>query len=161
MREFIGHSMKVAAEVLGIIEGVLIDDRPNMILIKGKDGKITRVVKAGIKGFVPNDFEPVDYKPFHVLFCENKKLGCSGVQYIKSGEGFTQSDLDVFMSPCPCKCVECKMGTKGELRSVSSEFLKMMLDGSMFGEYPNKESKNGRAGHTAAVGSSSKGKSKG
>ena len=144
MREFIGHSIKVAVESLGMIEGTLIDDRPTMILVQGKDKKITRIIKAKICAFLPNDFEPVEFTPFHVLYCENKRTSCPGIQYIKEGEGFSRQDIELFAGPCTCRCDDCTMGTKGELRSVSSKFLKGMISGTVFGEYPTKkEVKNG------------------
>lgn len=161
MRAFIGHTIKVAVEVFGIVEGVLVDDRNNMILLRGKDGKITRVIKAGIRGFVPVDFEPVDYKPFLVLFCENKKSGCPGVQYIKEGEGFGVADIETFVGPCQHKCDECTRGSRGELRSINGALLSSMLSGAMFGEYPNKEKKNGGSGSATAIAKAAKSKGKG
>lgn len=161
MREFIGHKIKVAVEVLGVVEGVLADVRPTEILVKGDDGKITRVRQDAIKGYLPVDFEPFDYIPFHVLFCENKKSGCPGVQYVKEGEGFTHGDLEVFTSPCTERCEDCTMGTKGELRSVRGEFLRQMLAGTMFGDYPTKESTNGRAEHAAPAVAKGEGKGRG
>jgi len=139
MREFIGHTVKVAVEVLGIIEGTLIDERPTMILVKGKDQKITRIVKTKICGFSPTDFEPFEFTSFMVLYCDNKRWGCPGVQYVKAGDGFSRADVEVLMGPCPMRCEDCAMGSKGELRSVSSKFLSNMLAGTMFGDYPKKE----------------------
>ena len=160
MREFIGHKMKVLAENFpGPVEGVMVDEKPNMILLKGNDGGITRVVKSHISGFMPMDFEPSDYVPFIVLACECEKAGCPGVQYVVEGEGFKKSDFEAFMGPCPCRTADCRFGSKGELRSVGGTFLGRMLTGAMFGEYPKKEirnasSNNGKAG--VKTGSSSK-----
>lgn len=165
MREFIGHKVKVAVENMGAVTGTLVDDRPSMILVKGADGTITRIIKAHICGFLPTDFEPFEYVAFHVLYCENKRLACPGVQYIKEGEGFARSDVEVFVGPCPCRCEDCTMGTKGELRSVSGKFLREMIAGTMFGEYPTKkESKRGRATEGSESGrgtAAAKGKAKG
>jgi hypothetical protein len=157
MREFIGHKVKVAVEVIGVVEGTLVDDRPSMILIKGGDEKITRVLKAKICSFMPIDFEPFKYIPFLVLFCDNKKTSCPGVQYIKEGDGFTKNDVETFVGPCPCRNEDCVMGSKGELRSVSGEFLKTVVSGTMFGEYPEKKEKksgNAKSGRTATSASS-------
>jgi hypothetical protein len=159
--------MKVATKTMGVVEGLLVDDRPSMVLVKGNDGKITRIIKTDIGGFVPVDFEPFEYVPFHVLFCENKRMPCSGVQYVKEGEGFTRNDVEVFVGPCPCRSEDCVMGTKGELRSVSGKFLRSMIgvEGTMFGEYPKKEGQNGRpktgSGCSATDATASKGKGKG
>lgn len=143
MREFIGHTIKVAVESLGFVEGTMVEDKPTMILVKGKDGKITRIIKAHICGFHSTDFEPYEYVPFHVLYCENKRMKCPGVQYVKEGEGFNRNDVEVFVGPCPCRSDDCTMGTKGELRSVSGKFLREMIGGTMFGDYPKKEKANG------------------
>ena len=138
MREFIGHRVKFAVEQMGMVEGTVVDEKPSMLLVQGSDGKITRVVKAHICGFLPLDFEPFEYVPFHVLFCENRKMSCPGVQYVKEGEGFSRQDIEVFAGPCPCRNEGCTVGTKGELRSVSGKFMHQMLHGTMFGEYPKK-----------------------
>ena len=168
MRQFIGHTVKVAAEQIGVVEGTMVDDKPSLILVQGKDKKITRVVKSHICGFLPTDFEPFEYIPFHVLFCENKRTKCPGVQYIKKGEGFTREDVEVFVGPCPCRAEDCSMGTKGELRSVSGKFLENMLNETMFGEYPKKgggsgnKDDAGRDGQIAGAGAAApKGKRKG
>lgn len=136
MREFIGHKISVVAKVIGKISGVMIDDTKSLILLRGADGKITRVVKAHICAFSPDDFEPSEYTPFLVLFCENKDMPCPGVQTIKKGEGFSQSDIDLFTAGCPCKCETCRFGSRGELRTVSGNVLSGMFDGIMFGDYP-------------------------
>jgi len=152
MREFIGHSVKVATRAMGVVEGTLVDDRQSMILVQGKDKTITRILKQDIGAFLPTDFEPYEYVPFHVLYCENERMKCPGVQYIKEGEGFSRGDVEVFVGPCPGRCEDCKMGTKGELRSVSGKFLRQMIAGTMFGEYPKKESSHGGVAKTASVG---------
>ena len=152
MREFIGHTVKVATRSLGIIEGTLVDDRKEMILVKGKDQTITRIIKQDIGAFLPTDFEPYEFVPFLVLFCENKKMPCPGVQFIKEGEGFTANDLESFVAPCPARCEDCIMGSKGELRSVSGKFLRNVIGSTMFGEYPKNR---GQRGSISTAGSGS------
>ena len=170
MRSFIGHAVKVATRSLGVVEGTMVDDRQSMVLVQGKDKKITRILKQDIGAFLPTDFEPFEYVPFHVLYCENERLKCPGVQYVKEGEGFSRSDVEVFVGPCPSRCEDCKMGTKGELRSVSGKFLRQMLAGTTFGEYPKKGVQYGSvrtneagvgSGLAAAVAASPRGKAKG
>jgi hypothetical protein len=140
MREFIGHIIKVIANGFpSPIEGVMVEDRPNMILLKGKDGKITRIVKSHIAGFQPVDFEPFEYVPFHVMYCSNEKEGCPGIQYIKEGAGVSLSEFETVLAPCPNRNKTCKLGTMGELRSVSGKFLRKMLAGTMYGDYPAKK----------------------
>lgn len=153
MREFIGHKMKVIADNFPTpVEGVMVDEKPNMILLKGNDGRVTRVVKSHISGFMPMDFEPSDYVPFIVLACECEKAGCPGVQYVVEGEGFKKNDFEAFMSPCPCRTGDCRFGSKGELRSVGGSFLSRMLTGAMFGEYPKKESRNASSSNSSKAG---------
>jgi len=153
MREFIGHKLKVGTKTFGLVEGLLTDESPEMILLKGSDGLISRIMKHDIGGFMPIDFEPKPYIPFHVLFCKNARTCCPGVQYVKEGEGFSRNDIDMFVNPCPCRSDDCSVGTKGELRSVSGSVLQEMLSGTMFGEYPEnpadtkpEEEKDGKDG---------------
>ena len=144
MREYIGHVLKVLADNFpGPVEGVMVDDKPNMILLKGKDGKITRVVKSHISGFTPMDFEPKDYVPLQILYCENTGIKCPGVSFIKDSAGVTASDCEPFMSGCPCRSDKCKHGTRGELRSVEGKKLSAMLSGTMYGDYPVAQSRGG------------------
>jgi hypothetical protein len=140
MRPFIGHLMKVLADNFpGPVEGIMIEDKPNMILLKGKDGKVVRVVKSHISGFVPMDSEPTDYIAMHMLFCENKGKSCLGVKYIKEGSGVAAKDYEEFMGPCPCRGDDCSYGTKGELRSVSGKVLRDALAGTMYGDYQEQK----------------------
>lgn len=152
VREFIGHKIKVATRSMGAVEGLLVDDRKDMILLKGNDGKIFRIIKTDIGCFVPMDFEPFEFVPFHVLFCRNKRMPCPGVQYVKEGQGFTRKDLDEFVGPCPCREDDCEMGTKGELRTVSGDFLREMLGGTLFGTYPQKEGEKKHGGESGSSG---------
>ena len=148
MRTFIGHKISVGTKTLGVVKGLMVNELKDRIFIQGDDKRITRIFKSDIGAYVPLDYEPFDYVPFHVLFCQNKRMECPGVQYISAGEGFTHKDIELFVSPCPCRAEDCKMGTKGELRSVSGKFLKAMLAGTMFGNYPEKgrKAKNGNTG---------------
>ena len=90
--------------------------------------------------------------PFLMLFCDNEKAGCPGVQFVKEGNGFAQKDFDMFTGDCPCKTEQCRMGSKGELRSVSGEFLRKVFAGMLYGDYPEKKeikrgnTNSGRAG---------------
>lgn len=151
MREFIGHSVKIAVEEMGVVTGTVVDDTKIFLLIKGADGNITRVVKSKICGFTPTDFEPYKYVPFYVLRCLNKKTECPGVSYIKRGssaKGFSPSDFEFFMEDCPCRCDTCSFGSKGELRTVEGKFLEKMLTDTIFGDYPEpkKEKNSARTG---------------
>jgi hypothetical protein len=152
MREFIGHKVKVATRSLGVVEGTLVDDRKEMILVQGSDKKITRIIKQDIGAFLPTDFEPFEFVPFLVLYCENKKIPCPGVQFIKEGEGFSRVDIESFVEPCPCRCEDCIMGSKGELRSVSGKFLRGVIGSTRFGEYPKNRGQRGSS-RTAGAGS--------
>ena len=142
MREFVGHKLKVTVEHLGEVEGVAINENKVFLFLKVvQDGseRVMRIPKGKICAFTPMDAEPEDYVPFHVLYCDNKTLGCPGVQYIQEGPGFNPADLEVFMSPCECRVDGCRCGTKGELRTVKGDTLRRMFKDILFGDYPKKK----------------------
>lgn len=141
MREYIGHKIKCVVEGFpGPMTGILVKEDANFMYVKGEKDT-WRIPKGKVCGFAPTDFEPVDYVPFHVLYCDNESIDCPGVQYIVAKAGFSQKDLSLMMEPCPCKSEACRRGTKGELRTVSGEFLKKVLAGMLFGNYPEKKEK--------------------
>jgi hypothetical protein len=150
MREYIGHKIKCIVEGFpGPMTGILVREDPNFMYVKGEKDT-WRIPKGKVCGFTPVDFEPLDYIPFHVLYCDNEKKDCLGVQYIVEGAGFSQKSLSLMMEPCPCKDETCRRGTKGELRTVSGAFLKKVLSGMLFGNYPEKkEKKNANGGRTS------------
>jgi len=158
MRQYVGHKMKFVVEGFPVpVTGTMINEDGTFVYLKGEQ-EVTRIVKGKICAFAPMDFEPLDYLPFHILYCENEGIGCSGVQFVKEGSGFSQKDLDEFMEPCPCKSADCKRGTRGELRSVSGAFLKKMLNRMMFGEYPEKKGEKSGSKRTDEKTGSGKGK---
>jgi len=136
MKEFIGHNVTIGTKTMGMLSGELLGEDSTKVLLKGKEGIIVRIYKTDIGGYCSSDFEPLDVRSFLVLYCSNIKNGCPGVQYIKEGKGFSQSDLEIFTSPCKSRCRDCIMGSKGELRGLSGEFLSRMISGTRFGEYP-------------------------
>lgn len=142
MRRFIGKQVNFLLEgnSSGPISGKVVGETKDRILVRSKGGRTTRIVKAKVLAFEPED-EPEEWVNLLVLACENTSIGCPGVQYIKEGDGFKASDLEVFMRDCPRKCDSCKRGSKGELRAVSGPFLRQMLAGVIFGEYPKGEEK--------------------
>jgi hypothetical protein len=152
MRKFIGHQLqflidgsKVEGEFLG--EGK--DDEKGLLILRDKDGTIWRIPKGKIGPFRYADAssEDSDYVPFLILTCQNPSTKCPGVQFIKEGNGFKQSDFELFMGECPCKCDTCRFGSAGELRSVKGSTLRGMLADTRFGEYPEEGKSN--AGRTA------------
>ena len=148
MRPYIGHEIKFVIEGFRLT-GILTSEDSVFLYIKNKENEeIWRVPKGKLVGFTPMDFEPKKYVPFHVLYCENKSISCDGVQFIKEGSGFNPDDFNVFMEGCPCKSETCKMGTKGELRTVSGDVLKKMFVGILFGDYPEKEEKHAGRGQS-------------
>ena len=134
MREYIGHELKLIADGIAT-KGLMVKEDSIFAYVKGEK-ETWRIPKAKIGMFAPTDFEPFDYVPFHVLFCENPAINCPGVQFIKEGAGFSQQDMERFMKPCPQCSSECKRGSKGELRTVSGKFLSKMFSGTMYGDYP-------------------------
>jgi hypothetical protein len=137
MKNLVGMGIKVAVDGVGQVAGTLISETHDLIFVKGGDGKIVRIPKGHIAMFVP-DREPKGSVGLHVLYCENRKTTCQGVQYIVVGEGFKNSDFDKFMAACPCRASDCSHGTKGEIRCVDPAFLASMLGGTMYGDFPKK-----------------------
>lgn len=148
MREFMGHKVRFVVHQLGVVEGTVVDDAKDRILVKGEDDKITRVIKSHICAFTPLDFEPVDYVPFHILRCWNKNTNCPGVRFILEGDRFKATDFETFMSPCPCRSDSCAHGTKGELHSISGSFLRETFADTIYGDYPKKK-KEDKSGGTS------------
>ena len=146
MRKFIGHKLqflmdgqKIEGEFIG--EGKA--DEAGLLLIRDKDGTIWRLPKGKIGPFRyenPEE-ESSSYVPFLVLRCFNTKTKCPGVQFIKEGNGFKQSDFELFMPDCPNREPSCRCGSAGELRSVDGSLLREMLADTRFGEYPKKRNK--------------------
>jgi hypothetical protein len=149
MREFIGHKMNLTVQEKGDVEGIMVSENKSFLFLKEGDGRIHRYAKGKVIGFVPLDCEPVNFVPFHLLRCINKKTGCPGVQFIQEGAGFKPTDFETFMGPCECRADTCDFGTKGELRTVDGKFLKEMFKNVLFGDYPEgKEAKSGRSTRT-------------
>lgn len=150
MRKFIGHQLqllvdgqKVEGEFIGEGQG----DEKGLLLVKDKDGTIWRVPKGKVGPFryANSSDEDADYVPFLVLSCSNPSTKCPGVQFVKEGNGFKQSDFELFMGDCPCRADTCRFGSAGELRSVKGGLLREMLADTRFGEYPEKGKKHGSA----------------
>jgi hypothetical protein len=137
MKKFIGTEVKFVVAEIGPINGVVVGDQRDRVLVKGDDGKVVRLIKSKIIAFTPEK-EPNKKGgiPLHVLCCENLHTGCPGVQFVHQGQGFTQRDCDAFMDACPCKADDCRRGTKGELSCVDPAFLAEMLVGTLYGDYP-------------------------
>jgi len=160
MRKFIGHKVKIAVQELGMVQGTVINETKDRIMVKGEDDKVTRVIKSKVCAFTPLDFEPEDYVPFHVLYCQNRAKKCPGVRFVQEGEGFRPKDVEVFMGPCPCRDDSCSYGSKGEIHSVAGGFLREMFADTIYGDYPkNKEVKS--AGSTGPSGKTERSESEG
>ena len=157
MRAFIGHKVKLIVEGIGSVEGIVVSEDKQLIFVRGGDERITRIVKTKICGFSPVDFEPFDYVPFIVLFCENKALKCPGVIFCIEGDRFNRNDIETFMAPCPKRCDSCKYGSRGELRTVDGDTLRRMLGDAMFGDYPEEK----ESGHNTASRRTESGKGRG
>jgi hypothetical protein len=148
MREFIGHKMILTVEEKGDVEGIMVSENKSFLFVKQDDGRIHRYAKGKVCGFVPMDFEPFEYVPFHLLRCKNKTTGCPGVQMIQEGIGVKTGDFEVFMGACECREDTCDYGTKGELRTVDGKFLKTVFGDVLFGDYPTKEATSGGSTRT-------------
>lgn len=148
MRDLVGRKLKLVVEGFPQpMSGTLVDENQTFAYIQSavKEDEVWRIPKGKICGFMSPD-APTKFLPFHVLFCDNQGQKCKGVQFIKEGEGFSHRDLDTFMSQCPSRNLDCRCGSKGELRTVDSELLKRMFTGVLFGDYPEaKGKKNARS----------------
>jgi hypothetical protein len=139
MRDLVGKTVRFILEGQeGAFSGEVLKDAKDRVFVKSETG-ITRLIKSKVCGFEPAE-EPGEWVNLLVLACQNTTIGCPGVQYVQEGDGFKQTDFDVFMGQCPRKCDSCKRGSKGELRSVDGPFLRQMLAGVICGEYPKGES---------------------
>lgn len=149
LRELVGCEVMFYCMGISPFKATVLRDTPDLLLVRGgNNATVTRLVKNKIVVFKPVGEEPHEYVPFHLLFCENREIDCDGVQYVSEGAGFTRSDFDVFMGPCPMRCDGCRSGTRGELRSVDPAYLRQALTGTLFGDYPEGGS-DGCAGDDA------------
>ena len=138
MKNLIGKEVTFILEGLSDpIKGIVVKDLSDRVLMKGKDEKITRIIKSKIVLFQPTE-EPDENKNkvFHVLACQNTEKHCSGVRHVISGKP-GESDYEDFMNPCPAREGGCEKGCLGELSQVSERVLFDMFEGTVFGDYPN------------------------
>ena len=140
MKKYIGIEVKFIVNNLGAVNGVVVGDARDRVLVRGSDGEVVRLIKQHIIAFTPNT-EPKSSLPLNMLFCENVHTKCPGVQFVHQGNGFTQSDCDGFMDACPCKADTCRRGTKGELGCVDPALLADILTGTLYGEFPKEKIK--------------------
>jgi hypothetical protein len=140
MRKFVGVEVAFILDGIGMVKGTVVQDLRDRVLVRGKDGKVIRLIKTKIIAFTP-EREPKDVPPLQILSCDNASRGCRGVRYVKPGDGFRPSDCDGFMKACPCRSDSCRRGSLGELRCVDPEELSEMLGGTLYGDYPNPEAK--------------------
>lgn len=158
MKDYIGIRCKFI--VGGVkIEGLVTADEPTRVHVKVDDkAPPIRIIKGKVDFFQP-EREPESPITLQLVYCRNPAIKCAGVQYVTEGETQTRAMFEAFMKPCPAKRSDCKCGTRGDIRTVSSAQLKAVLDGMMFGDYPEvpKEKKDakrkpqGKAGQVAEV----------
>lgn len=142
MKEFIGIETKFVVDGKAF-SAIIVGDTPTFVLVKSKEGtEITRIPKGKISMFTPSR-EPDVECGLQVLFCENPLMACPGVQLVQASNGVTQKDFQAMNGDCPYKQSSCKCGTKGDIRCVKLSELKVMLAGTLFGEFPKKGLKNG------------------
>jgi hypothetical protein len=136
MKEFIGTKVTVIADGF-TIKGTVVEDRSDRVSIKEEEGKIIRVIKSKISIFTPEK-EPEQFVPLQLLCCVNPETKCPGVFFVSEGNTLNKESFSVFMDPCPMKNSKCLCKTRGDVRTVSSSTLKMVLSGTVFGDYPEK-----------------------
>jgi len=120
--------------------GVLIEDSMKFMVIKQGDfivelpkGRITAILYPEEMVKIPDAKETPKVT---VLACENVRIKCGGVKYVKSGEGSSRNDFESFMSGCS-KCDKtCKRKSLGDLGVIIRANKAEFLDGMMFGDYP-------------------------
>jgi hypothetical protein len=138
MREFIGKRVEFWVDGIGKFSATVTGDNKHMVMVKGEDDKFARrIIKSKIVSFMPLEESSADVNLL-VLACENPTIGCPGVQFVKEGEGFSQSDFKMFMGPCKSVCETCRKGSLGELKTIDGDRLADMFSGMMFGDYPEE-----------------------
>lgn len=153
MRDLVGHKITMVVDGFPkILSGILVSEDQTFAHIQSEVEKeqVWRIPKSKICGFMSPDVI-TNFLPFHVLFCDNPAVKCKGVRYIKQGEGFSRKELDEFMAPCPRRSIDCRCGSKGELRTVGSELLEEMFTGVLFGDYPEAEKETDNGGRGAKI----------
>jgi len=141
MRGMIGKRIIVHVSDEGDVKGKLVFEDKAFIYLKMEDDRVKRIVKNKICSFIFQDKDDDDmeeFVPFHLMYCENKLIKCEGVQFVQEGPGVKRGDFEKFMGGCPCRD-DCSFGTKGELRSVSGEYLNKVFGNTMFGCWPDKK----------------------
>jgi hypothetical protein len=135
MKDLIGTKVQFLVEGGVKVEGVVVADRPDRVMVKTSDKKIVRIIKSRVSLFIPEK-EPEEFIILQLLYCHNSETKCPGVQYVVEGEKLTRPMFAAFMEPCPMKQDSCRCGTKGDLRTISSATLKQTMCGMLFGDYP-------------------------
>ena len=141
MKDLVGIRVKFLVDGVKV-EGVVVQDRADRVLVKTDEGKIPRVIKSKVSLFIP-ETEPEDFIPLQLLYCQNAEIKCPGVQYVAEGEKLENASFTAFMGPCPKRIESCRCGTKGDLRSLSSATLKRVMSGMLFGDYPEIKATKG------------------
>ena len=140
MKKYIGKKVEFVVEGFpGPFTATVVGETQSTIEVHGEDDLSRFIIKSKVSSYKPLEGVQDDNVNLLVLFCENPSIKCPGVQCVKAGDGFNKADLDAFMLPCPSRCTSCRTGSKGELRTVNGDFLKTMLNGTMFGDYPEKK----------------------
>lgn len=141
MKSLVGKEITVYAEGMGLVKGKLLMDKKDMIILGGGDkmpGGVA-IIKSKIVGFSPPEID--SNINLLVLACTNPTIGCPGVKYVKNGKGFSQNDFNAFMNPCPVRCDTCRSGSLGEIRSLEPEVMAEMVEGTLYGDYPEEKEK--------------------
>jgi hypothetical protein len=132
------------------IKGVIVSDDERVLVLadcKNLDVRIF-VTKAKIGAIItsgakkedkPDEKIVVAQRPiddFVVLACSCEKIKCKGVKYIKHGSGASQNDFTGFMGRCKKNSTACKRISLGPLINAPLAELKVVLDNTIFGDYP-------------------------
>lgn len=145
MKKYIGKRIRIAVEGVGKVSGVFQGEEDNCLVIDLDDPNSevpVYIPKGKISMFSPMEGARAE-EPVLVLGCQNKKIGCPGVQFVRaaSRDEVGDSDFNDFMSGCPLRQKSCKCGVFGDVASVDRRLLVKMMDRMMFGEYPRRKEK--------------------
>jgi len=147
MKRFKGIGLKVMCRGFSkVFEGKMVADARSWIVLEpkaktaGEKTPRVRVIKANMVGFIPeNEPERPEAVPIFVYGCRNPGLNCPGVKALTVDRKPGQTDVRLMMEDCPKVCDSCKARVYGELDELPPKVLAAMLDGTIYGDYPEED----------------------
>ena len=145
MKKFIGRAMSFRVDGKTVTCKV-IGETQDRIIACGSDKTPTYIIKSHVSMFrtVESD-EDKARKELFVLACENRRMKCPGVRFVKVGK-VRKSDFDVLVEGCPSSSKDCKFDCLGDIFELSGRELEGLLGGTIFGDYPEAPSEDNSTG---------------